>query len=74
MHTAVCVGDNWKIVHLAMGSWLDTNCSGSLLRCCRAGVTVLKFDGVSRVMLLMSDSFNEMVCPMTNYFGGPQNY
>ena len=47
----VCTGDSWKIVHLVVGSWLETDGSGSQLRRRRAGVLVLKFDGVSRVVL-----------------------
>ena len=46
------------MVHLVVGSWLEADGSGSLLRRCHAGVPVLKFDGVSGVMLPRSDSFN----------------
>ena len=54
----VCTGDSWKMVHLVVGSWLKADGSGSLLRHRRAWVPVLKFDGVSGVVLPRSDSFN----------------
>ena len=47
------------MVHLVVGSWLEADGSGSLLRRRRAGVPVLKFDGVSGVVLPRSDSFND---------------
>ena len=54
----VCTGDSWKMVHLVLGSWLESDGSDSLLRRRRAGVPVLKFDGVSEVVLPRSVSFN----------------
>ena len=45
------------MVHRVLGSWLEVDGSDSLLRR-RAGVPVLKFDGVSGVVLPRSDSFN----------------
>jgi hypothetical protein len=57
VQTAVCVGDNWKMVNLVLGSWVKVVRSGFLLRWCRAGVPKLEFDGVFGV-LPRSDSFN----------------
>jgi hypothetical protein len=50
VQTAVCVGDNWKMVNLVLGLWLKVARSGFLLRWCRAGVPELEFDSVSRVL------------------------
>ena len=51
--------DSWKMVHLVLSLWLKADSSGFLLRRRRhAGVSVLKFDGVSGDMLPRSDSFN----------------
>ena len=47
------------MVYLVVSSWLEAGGSGSLLRHRRAGVPVLKFDGVSGVVLPWSDSFND---------------
>ena len=58
VQTVVCTGDSWKMVHLVLVLWLEVDDSGSLLRRRRAGVPVLKFDGVSGVVLPRSDSFN----------------
>ena len=45
--------------YLVLGLWLTADSSGFLLRLRRhAGVSVLKFDGVSGDMLPRSDSFN----------------
>ena len=45
---AVCASDSWKMELLVMGMWSKTGNSGFLLRRSRhAGVSVLKFDGVS---------------------------
>ena len=55
----VCTGDSWKMVPLVLSLWLEVDGSGSLLRHRRAGVPVLKFDGVSGVVLPRSDSFND---------------
>ena len=59
VQTVVCIGDSWEMVYLVVGSWLEADGSGSLLRRRRAGVPVLKFDGVSGVVLPRSDSFND---------------
>ena len=58
VQTVVCTGDSWKMMHLVVGLWMEADGSGSLLRRRRAGVPVLKFDGVSGVVLPRSDSFN----------------
>ena len=58
IQTVVCAVDRWKMVHLVLGSWLEVDDSGSLLRRRRVGVPVLKFDGVSGIVLPRSDSFN----------------
>ena len=47
-------------MHLVLGLWLEADSSGFLLqRHSRAGVSVLKFDGVSGDILPRSDSFND---------------
>jgi hypothetical protein len=57
--TVVYASDSWKMEHLVLGLWLEADSSGFLLRRHRhAGVSVLKFDGVSRDTLPRSDSFN----------------
>ena len=57
--TVVYASESWKMVHLVLGLWLETDISGFLLqRRSRAGVSVLEFDGVSGDMLPRSDSFN----------------
>ena len=55
-----------------LGLWLKADSSGFLLRRRRrhAGVSALKFDGVSEDMLPRSDSL-AMVLFLANYFGGP---
>ena len=58
VQTVVCTGDSWEMVYLVVGSWLEADGSGSLRRRRPAGVLVLKFDGVSGVVLPRSDSFN----------------
>ena len=56
----VYASDSWKMVHLMLGLWLKADSSGFLLRRhSRVGVSVLKFDDVSRDMLPWSDSFND---------------
>ena len=46
--TVVYASDSWKMMHLVLGLRLEADSSGFLLRrCSRAGVSVLKFDGVS---------------------------
>ena len=42
------------MVYLVVGSWLEADGSGSLLRRRRVGVPVLNFDGVSGVVLLIA--------------------
>ena len=37
VQTVVCTGDSWKMVHLVVGSWLEADGFGSLLRRRRAG-------------------------------------
>ena len=54
----VCTGDGWKMMHLVVGLWMEDDGSGSLLRHRRAGVPVLKFDGMSGVVLSRPDSLN----------------
>ena len=48
------------MVYHVLGLWLEADSSGILLqRRSHAGVSVLKFDGVSGDMLPQSDSFND---------------
>ena len=55
----VCASDSWKMEFLVLGLWSKAGSSDFLLRRSRhAGVSVLKFDGVSGDMLPRSDSFN----------------
>uniref|UniRef100_M8CU57 UBX domain-containing protein n=1 Tax=Aegilops tauschii TaxID=37682 RepID=M8CU57_AEGTA len=57
--TVVYASDSSKMVHLVLGLWLEADSSGFLLRRrSRAGVSILKFDGLSRDLLPRSDSFN----------------
>ena len=49
--TVVCASDSWKMVHPVLGLWLVADSSGFLLRRrCRAGVSDLKFNDMSRVL------------------------
>ena len=59
MQMVVCACDSWKIVYPVLGLWMEADSSDLLVRRpSRAGVSVLKFDGVSGDMLPRSDSFN----------------
>ena len=61
-------------MYLVLGPWSEVDWSGSLLSCRHAGVPVLKFDGVSEVVLLWSDSFNNNGLPYDKLLGGPKSY
>ena len=56
----VYASDSRKMENLVLGLWLKADSSGFLLRHRRrhAGVSLLKFDGVSGDMLPRPDSFN----------------
>ena len=69
----VCGCDNWKMVNLVLGLWMDADISCFLLRHRRTRVQDLEFDGVSGSCchgLILSTA---MALPLAGYLGDPQS-